>query len=458
MIHRRSLTARLLRSLVLPIAFTILAVVAYGFWSATAEINAVYDSQLVTSANVLWLTDREDDDPDAPLPDEEIDKRIINLNDIDATPLTKYAGWRAFRVWKHGALVLHSDNARPESVPPGEKGFANFKIGEDEWRSYTLYVPHDKTIVEVAERRAARGQLITDIAMGLLWPLLLTIPFIGLFIWRALNSGLIDLRRLAETLKLRSPDDRTPITVDPLPLELQPLARGLNQLLEKLEASLAHERTFMDNAAHELRTPLAALSIQADVARNAKTAYEKQTALDDVAAGVARAAKLVDQMLMLGRLRHQLKPLAPHTLTPLVREVIKDYVPLALQKHIELSLTGDEQLTAITQPDLLRILLSNLIDNAVKYTPERGSISVDVTTENLHPCLRIRDSGPGIPGNERTKVFDRFYRLQEQAQVGSGLGLAIVKLVAELLQVEVVLADAPGGGLQVDLVFEAASQ
>ena len=459
MMRRRSLTVRLLQSLVLPITLTVTIVVAYGYWSANAEIDQVYDSQLVSSANVMWLLNRDDEDIDPTIadPEEEIEKRSINLGAVDANMLNKYTQWRFFRVWKKGALVLHSNNAPPESFPPVPRGFSNFTVGDHKWRGFALYVPKENTIVEVAELSTARGELITNIALGLLWPLVLTVPIIGLLIWRALRSGLLDLRRFAEALTSRSSDDMSELDATEVPVEILPLAQSLNQLLDKLKDSLAHERTFMDNAAHELRTPLAALSIQVDVARAAKTDASQHAALDDLAAGVARAAKLVDQMLILGRSRHQLKPLAPHKLYPLVREIIKDYVPLALRKNIDLSLSGDEQLIGITETDMLTIMLGNVIDNAIKYTPEGGQVAVEIHRHDGRAEIRVTDSGPGIPTAERENVFARFYRLHDQTKVGSGLGLAIVKHIAELLQAELTLGTGiDGKGLQISLRFAAA--
>lgn len=451
---KQSLTGRLLKKLSLPIMATIITIGAIGYQTARNEIDEVYDSELITAANVLWLVNRENpDDEDTKI---EMKARSINLEGIDQAALNEYAQWRAFRFWKKGKLVLASDNARPENIPPAKQGFGDFVQDGDHWRSFTLHVVEENSVVEVAEKEGARLELVQNIAIGLLWPLLFVLPIIGLLLWRGVYAGLSDLRVFAEAIKRRSPDDMKKLDVVRTPTELLPLAQGLNQLLAKLEASLAHERLFMDNAAHELRTPLAALQIQADLALSAKNESQRGQALKELAGGVTRAAKLVDQMLILGRLKHQMKPLASTNLYALVREVIKGYVALALQKNIEISLLGEETLEAVTQPELLATMIGNLLDNAIKYTPEQGRVTIEAATLHHQPVIYITDNGTGIPESEREKVFDRFYRVSEHIQTGSGLGLAIVKHIADMLQIHIALSTPESGeGLRVSLHFAA---
>ena len=448
-----SLRAQLLKQLMLPIVLATLAIAGSGYFSAREEIGEIYDSELITAANVLWLLNRDyaqDDQPTIAMKTQSID-----LDNIDPDAMDEYAQWRSFRVFKHGKIIIESDNARPENIPPSVQGFTNFMHDGEQWRSFTLRVADDNTVVEVAERVEARGDLIWRISEGLIWPLLFVIPVIGLLIWRGVHVGLIDLRRFAIAIKKRSPDDLSRLQSDHVPVELTPLAEGLNQLLGKLEAAAAHERIFMDNAAHELRTPLAALSIQAQVALAANDAVERTSTLNDLAGGVARAARLVDQMLILGRLKHQLKPFRPLPACRILRHIIKEYVPLALQKHIDITLSGDESATLLTQEDLLQTMIGNLLDNAIKYTPESGRVLIHVASpEQGVTEICISDTGPGIPESEHARVFDRFYRSDEHLEAGSGLGLAIVKHIADILQVDITLGSPEGHpGLMVQLYF-----
>ncbi len=446
-----SLRAQLLKKLILPIVLAMVAIAGAGYYSAREEIGEVYDSELITAANVLWLLNR---DYKVDHPTIQMGTQSIDLDDMDPSALDEYAQWRSFRVIKNGKILIESDNARPASEPPGPEGFTSFRTDGEKWRSYTLHVPEEHTVVEVAERIEARSDLILRISEGLLWPLMLVLPVIGVLIWRGVHLGLVDLRRFTIAIKKRSPNDLSRLSAEYVPVELTPLAEGLNQLLGKLEAAAEHERVFMDNAAHELRTPLAALSIQAQVALSATSEAERMATLEDLAGGVSRAARLVDQMLLLSRLKYQLKAFQTLNVSKSLRNVIKEYVPLALQKRIELTLKGDEAAVILTQEDLLHTMIGNLLDNAIKYTPEGGRIRVKVAFVEGRVEISISDTGPGIPESEHDRVFDRFYRSEEHLAPGSGLGLAIVKHIADLLQVEIALKSREKAtGLSVRLYF-----
>ena len=449
---RKSLSHKLMKKLAVPIVATIFAIAIIGYLVALEEIDEVYDSELITAANVLWLVNR--DDVTNPRTKVDLKVRNIDLEGIDQEALTEYAQWRAFRLWKGSKIVIASDNARLESVLPAKQGFEDFKQDGDRWRSFTLHIPEDDMIVEVAEKEDARLELVRNIAGSVIWPLLLVLPVIGILLWRGVYAGLGDLRFFTHAIRERAPDDMSKIDVEDTPTEIAPLGNALNNLLEKLEGSLVHERMFMDNAAHELRTPLAALRIQADLALTAKNSKEREKALHELIRGVERSAKLVDQMLMLGKTKLQFKPSVKIRFHDLLQQNIKLHVPLALKKHIDLSLTGDETLEGMSQPELLSTLLNNLLENAIKYTPEEGSVTADVSVHGRHPIITITDTGPGIPEAEREKVFDRFYRIADHAQAGSGLGLAIVRHIADMLEIQITLGTPEKGpGLRVWLLF-----
>ena len=449
--RRKSLTRRLLRKLFSPVFGALIIVCLMGYLTAVHEIDEVYDSEMITEANTLWLTNKDN------LEDErgtiKIRVRHIDLPGIQQELLNNYAHWRAFRVWKDGYLIMESDNARPVDDLVTREGFEDYVQDGERWRSFTLHIPEANVVVEIMEKHAARFELVQNIAGGLMWPLLFTLPLIGFFVWRGVHSGLNDLRLFADAIQRRSSDDMSKLDIDRTPVEILPLAENLNQLLAKLEASLVHERLFMDNAAHELRTPLAALSIQTDVALSAKSEVERLQALTELAGGVTRASRLVDQMLVLGRLKHQVKPSTSLILYDVVRQVVKEHVTVALHKYIAISVTGDEKLQGFSQAGLLLTLLNNLLENAIKYTPARGKVMMDVGMRDQRPFVTITDTGPGIPESEREKVFERFYRISEESHTGSGLGLAIVKHIAELLSIDVQLENTEHKGLQVTLLF-----
>jgi two-component system OmpR family sensor kinase len=244
-----------------------------------------------------------------------------------------------------------------------------------------------------------------------------------------------------------------------LPDEVQPLVLALNDLLGRLRAALERERAFMADAAHELRTPLTALYLQTGMLARASSEAEREAAMSTLAAGVQRAIRLVEQMLALARQepRADSQPV-PVRLDELAREIVAELVPLADAGRIDLGIAAAQPATLAADPDALRTLLRNLIDNAVRYTPAGGRVDVTVEGSAMGARVTVTDDGPGIPAEERARVFDRFYRRAGTTPTGSGLGLAIVKAIADAHGATVSLADGPAGkGLAVTVAFPAAA-
>lgn len=447
----KTLKIALFKSLALPIIFSILIIGAAGYWSASEEISEVYDSQLITAANLLWMmnTDGTKNHPAIKMQEEN-----LNLDETDRQALDEYAKWRSFRVWQEGRLVMSSDNARPASIPPAPKGFRDITIEGRSWRIFTLIIPKDQITVEVGEDQEARSNIIGNILSGLIWPLLFAFPVIAFLIWKGIHYGLKELHRFARDIKRRSPDDLSRLADENMPAELMPLTESINQLLGKLETSLAQERLFTDNAAHELRTPLAALQVQTQVILNSKDMAQRDDAVRELAKGTKRASRLLDQLLTLAHLRYQPVTEVSLNLYMEAREVIKTSFPAAAKKGIEIDLSGDELLQINSPKELLLILIGNIVDNAIKYTPAEGKVSIFVGRINGKPTLTVTDTGPGIPPEERVNVFQRFYRLPNNIQAGSGLGLAICKQIAEILHIDIAIETPPSGhGLMIKLIF-----
>src|SRR5206468_95938 len=256
--------------------------------------------------------------------------------------------------------------------------------------------------------------------------------------------GLEPLERVAAAVGRRSPTQLEPLAERGLPGEVQPLVRALNGLLERLGKALTVQRTFIADAAHELRTPLTAVHLQAQLAERAPTDAERRKALADLKSGLERATRLSEQLLTLARTEPGVdaaeRPEALVDLSTLAREVIAELAPLAAEKSIDLGLSEGESATVRGDRDALRTLLSNLVDNALRYTPPKGRVDVAVSPEGDRIALAVRDNGPGIAPVERARVFDRFYRGQPAAVTddaapgarvrGSGLGLAIVQSIS----------------------------
>ncbi len=446
--RRPSLTVQILAGVGLPflVVAALIAVLAYS--SADNEISEAYDAQLMTSAVQLWTVANTYDHPTWP----DIDRSELGLDAENLADLEEFEFGRSFRVWKNGTLEMASRNAPSPSVGAGPRGLRTVQEGHRVWRVFTLVSPQSHIVVEVRERLHERNEISGRIVWELVWPLLTLLPIIGLAVWFGIRGGLKDLRDFAGQVQTRSPNDLTRIDGGRMPGELSPLSDAINGLLGKLETSLAQERLFTDNAAHELRTPLAALNIQAEIARNARTAKERKALLDELSLGVGRTARLLDQLLTLARLHHMSEEAHEVNLYAVATEVLKDAYPKANARRIELSLSGDETVLVPAAPTLLTLLIGNLVDNAIKYSPEGGSVEMRIEREAAETVLILSDQGPGIPEIERDRVFGRFYRSRGNTAPGSGLGLSIVRSISEILQARVTLFTPHGGrGLGVEV-------
>jgi two-component system sensor histidine kinase QseC len=451
-IRRPSLTLQILLGVAVPflIVTALIGFIAYA--SALDEISEVYDSQLITTSQELWQLARSDDD----LETISVGAHDLGLDREDQHALDDYARWRSFRVWRQGQLVIASDNAPALSVPVGAKGFRDDERNGAKWRIFTLIEPRDNIVVEVSEKLRARREVSERVVWGVSLPLLLILPIIGLAVWFGIRWGLRDLRGFATAVRQRSFDDLSRIPTDRTPRELAPLSESLNHLLGKLERSLAQERLFTDNAAHELRTPLAALGVQVAVARNAKTPDERDAMLDDLGHGVERSSRLLDQLLTLARIRHIPADSQPVNLYQAASETIQAAYAKARTKSVELSLSGAEDAVISVRRPLLDLLIGNLVDNAIKYSPAGGEVAVTIAKAQGIYILTLRDHGPGIPSSERENVFTRFYRVKGNTEPGSGLGLSIVRSISEILAVDIRLfTPADNEGLGVELRFKA---
>jgi len=435
-----SLTWRLFIGIGAPVAAIIVLIALLGFRGAASEINEVYDSQLAISAQSL-LHAAQSQGP--------------AINVLGAPPATadggeeagidEYARWHSFRVWHDGHVVLASPNAPAESAR--KAGYTSTRDGGDTWRVYTMV--QGGYTVETRENVLARGEEITKILSSLVLPLIVLLPVIGTVLWFGIRLGLSGLRGFAAAVGERSSDNLSRIDAA-VPAELAPVAEAVNGLLSELESSLDQERAFTDNAAHELRTPLAVIKAQAEVVAGARDAAERAGAVAELGLGVNRATRLLEQLLTLARLRHQPPQHTQVTLMSQAGEAVRDVYPAAAGKTIELRLAGDADATAQADPALLHLILRNVLENAVKYAPERTAIDIDV----LPGEIVVRDAGPGIAEAERDKVFTRFYRIHGTREPGSGLGLSIVRMAARRLGCQVRLfTPADGHGLGVGIVF-----
>ena len=307
--------------------------------------------------------------------------------------------------------------------------------------------PVQPALVQVAETLDKRGQLANEIIKGVILPQFIILPIVLALVWFALTRGLSPLAELQARIRARRPDDLSPIDARHVPEEITPLVGSLNDMLERLSQTIEMQKRFIADAAHQMKTPLAGMRMQSELALRQVDADEIHRSLEQLAKSSDSATRLVNQLLALARAENQ-----PHAgmafatveLAALARECVQDWVPASFTHRIDL---GYEELDAHARvqgnPVMLRELLSNLIDNALRYTPAGGSVTVRVRSSEGRAIMEVEDTGPGIAASERGKVFERFYRILGSGAPGSGLGLAIVREIAQQHGAEVDLFTNP---------------
>ena len=342
------------------------------------------------------------------------------------------------QVWSLDGVRVYLSH--PHAVLPQitTLGFSTVPSSEGPWRVYGVQAA--TRVIQVGQLLRVRRQRAAGLAVQTLRPFLLLLPVLALLIWFAVGLALEPLQRLTGQVKARRVDALDALPAERLPDEVQPLVLALNDLLGRLRSALERERAFMADAAHELRTPLTALYLQLGMLARASGEAERESAMSTLSAGVQRAIHLVEQMLALAR------------------ELIEAHRHPRAAGHIDLGVAAAQPATIAADPEALRTLLRNLVDNAVRYTPAGGRVDVTVDSTAGEARLTVSDDGPGIPPEERQRVFDRFYRRAGTAPSGSGLGLAIVKAIADTHGATVSLAEGPAGkGLAVSVTFPAHS-
>jgi len=325
------------------------------------------------------------------------------------------------------------------------EGFRDLEHAGERWRVYAL--PNEVQVIQVAQPVAQRRAQALAITLRLLAPLLLLVPVGAALLWWIVGLALRPLDELGRQLAQRQPGSLAPLALDGLPREVQPMVAALNGLLARLQAAFEQQRALTADAAHALRTPLAAVTLQAQLARRAAQGDDREAALLKLEAGVKRASQLVAQLLALARLDPDAarEPAAPVDLARLAREIADELAALAERAQIALRVALPTTAPALGHEAALRMAITNLLDNALRYTPAGGEVEVALHEEANGWRLAVSDNGPGLPADERGRVFDRFYRGRDSRAPGSGLGLAIVREVARLHGGEPFIADGPGG-------------
>ena len=456
-----TMTRRLFFRVTPTVLITIGLIGALAFRSTTQEINRVYDAQLVTNTNVLWMLiahELTDGDNHLKTIDEKDSEAGEAPDEDDNTEaLNEYADARMFRIWRNGKIVMYSDTGLPASVPKQQSGLSDLEYQQEHWRIFSRPLPHTNVTIEVGEKISLRETLVDNILLDVVFPLLVLVPIIGALIWLGITNGLGTIRTLVAEIRSRSPDDLSPISLLSLPRDLTPLGKSINQLLAKLENSFIAERRFADHAAHQLRTPLARFKLQLQMLADADSEEERQSLIHGLLGSNEQATHLVEQLLRAARVSHQPIQLQPVNLYDAAQETLTEMHTLSAQKQLTIELKGSPDAEIQADDALLGLMLSNLVENAVKYTPEGGAIRLHIDDAEDAYQLTIEDSGPGIAESEREAVFHRFYRSESAPNDGAGLGLAIVADIIARFNGSITLSTASSGsGLRVEVIIPKA--
>jgi two-component system OmpR family sensor kinase/two-component system sensor histidine kinase QseC len=363
------------------------------------------------------------------------------------------------QIWTMDGLRIYASSAAAGFPARATLGFSDVDAAGTAWRVFSV-AARDR-VIQVGQPIEVRRDLAARAALRSVLPILALAPLLAALAWWTVGASLAPLRRVVEEVRRRDSRALEPLAAHGTPQEIAPLTSAIDALLASLRSALAAQRAFVADAAHELRSPLTALRLQLGLLERAPDETARRAALQALSAGIERASRLVQQLLTLARSDPDGAPAAsaPVDLAETARLAAADVVELAAARGTELSLRAPTAVNVRADAAALRILVRNLADNAVRYTPPGGRVELGVRAQGGSAELTCDDSGPGIPAAERERVFDRFYRraaASEEESGGSGLGLAIVRAIAERHGARVTLEDSPIGGLRVRVVMGSA--
>lgn len=416
---------------------------------ADQESQELFDQSLAETAHLL-LT----------LADHEVEERQASAADtLTEANVEKHSQYLLLQIWDKQQRLLYRNNAAPDQplAQQSTSGFGWTQIDGKSWRTYSIWNAPQRLQIQIAEPISHRKDISGRFAYKLLFFALVVLPLMTGALWWSINRLFRTLQHSADQVSLRTPSDLEKVDLAGAPLELHSLLSALNQLFERVSHAMEQEQRFTANASHELRTPLAAIKANLQVIQRARNEAERQEAADGLLISVDRATRLVEQLMTLSRLDPQAKrdPDLSHTdLQEFILTQQQEWQRAAEKQHLQLGFDL-QPATCLINRGSLQILLRNLFDNALRYTPSGGSITIACGMHEHQAFLSVNDTGPGIPVDMREKVFERFFRLPGATASGSGLGLSIVNSIAASHRAQVLLEDGDHGqGLKVSVLFQ----
>lgn len=454
----RSLKRQLLFSLLSSLLLVWGMTVYVSYQKTREEITQLFNADLAQSARVvhafvenllqqrrltkLWNQDKSPDLFQMPILGQKYERKIaFQLRSV-----------------KEG-VVLRSESAPEFALSLTRNGYSETLLNKELWHVFSISTENGEYVIHAGQRDDMRRELVTDLANQQILHMLLVFPVLGLVIWFIVSRTLRPVNQLKEQLAAREVGHLQPLPLERLPEEVVPMVEQINALFALLEQAFTNERNFTSDASHELKTPLAGLMTQLQVAQKTSDEAMRRQALQKCQQAVLRMTHMVQQLLTLSRVQYQNFQLSKQRMdiNQVLIDAIADIEFSAHEKRIDLELNGKDGIAIEANPQLLTILLRNLLDNAVKYTPRGGKVSVGFWRERQDVCVAVEDSGPGVADEDYARIGQRFYRCVETAQTaeGSGLGLSIVQRIMNLHEADIVFSKSELGGLKAQLRFHA---
>lgn len=434
-----SLKKQLMIGVLIPLVLGLTALLYVTYDSTLHEIEEVFDAELAQTARLT-----------AQLALANLDSGGQQVSNLQSTAKGhKYEKRISYQVWHDKNLVLRSNSA-PQVPMANQPGFSDVIIEDRQWRVFGLYPSGSPYLVYSGEDNNARHELAWEIAVGSLSMFAWVLPVLSIIIFFTVSRGLRSLDRISLEVRQQDVHNLSPVNVEQVPAEIAPLVQALNELLARLDAAMSRERQFTSSASHELRTPLSSIRLHAQLALKSDNAEDKQESLQKVIQAVDQSTHLVEQLLLLSKLptEGQMGDVSEFDLTELCKKVYRQLAECAENKHIRIdtssALHGGELIVRSNQ-HLLHTILRNLLDNAIRYSPDNSTISYSVKKTGDNIVISIQDEGPGIPASQLSQVRQRFFRIAGQEIDGCGLGLSIVEQAATHIGAEFDLANRTDG-------------
>ena len=450
----RSLQNRLLLLVISGVALVWLVTSVLTWYDVRHELDELLDGHLAQAAALLVVQQAQEIEQNEQGDDRDRDR------ELDAPTLHRYAPKVAFQVFHEGRLAMRSANAPVAPMVGADQdfksGFKTVALQGQAWRVFAAHGAERDVQVYVGEQTGSRNDILWAVLRSTLWPMVIALPLLVGAVWWAVRLGVQPMRQLGRVLAERQPQALSPVTLAQAPSEMAPMIDALNSLFERIGQLLESERRFTADAAHELRTPIAAIRMQAQVAMGEADDALRRHALEGTLEGCDRATRLVGQLLSLSRLEAaELPAMANVDLRALAQRVVAELAPKAIGKQQSLEFEGSEPCLMPGNETLLAVLVRNLVDNAVRYSPPAARIRVSVLRQVGQIVLSVEDSGPGLDAADRQRLGERFFRVTGSVESGSGLGWSIVRRIAAVHQMTTDVGRPTAlGGLSVHLVYD----